>query len=239
VGAERPRRNGTGTALLSNVKLNGPLFRQFGKRAVVSSADTIKYNSPGQNHVTTDPTRVFPDLEQILANNTNAETGACPTPAGTPTAADIECFSEFLPTPPTWASPAPTPRPASLNFRLTARDGRGGLSSADTQLVLAPEAGPFLVTSLNTATTVEAGAAQTVTWSVANTNVAPVGVDNVKISLSADGGKTWPHTLAASTPNDGSASVTLPVLATTAARIKVEAIGNVFFDVSNATSRSA
>ncbi len=223
-----------GTALLSNVKTNGPLFSQFGKRAVVSSVDTIKYNSPGQNHVTTDPTRVFPDLDQILANNTNAETGACPTAAATPTAADIECYAEFLPTPAYVGRPGTNAAPASLNFRLTARDGRGGVSSADTQLVLAPAAGPFLVTSLNSATTVDAGTAQTVTWSVANTNAAPVGVDSVKISLSTDGGKTWPHTLAASTPNDGSAAVTLPAVATTTARVKVEAIGNVFFDVSNA-----
>jgi hypothetical protein len=40
--------------------------------------------------------------------------------------------------------------------------------------------------------------------------------------------------LAASTPNNGSKLVTLPAVSTTAARIKVEAVGNVFFDVSNA-----
>jgi len=35
-------------------------------------------------------------------------------------------------------------------------------------------------------------------------------------------------------PNNGSRSVTLPVLAAEKARIKVEAVDNVFFDVSNA-----
>ena len=44
----------------------------------MSATDTLLYDSPGENHLTTSPTRVFPDLEQILANNTNAETGACP-----------------------------------------------------------------------------------------------------------------------------------------------------------------
>ena len=227
---DRGGRNGT--QLVENGKTNGPLFSQFGKRAIVSSADTIKYESPGENHVTTDPTRVFPDIEQILANNTNAESGACPTPSGTPTAANIECYAEFLPTA-AYVGYGDNASPAALNFRLTARDGVGGVSSADTRLVLAHGAGPFLVTSPNAAATLRANSTQTVTWSVANTNAAPVGVDNVKISLSTDGGKTWPHTLAASTPNDGSASVTLPAVATSSARIKVEAIGNVFFDVSN------
>jgi hypothetical protein len=39
--------------------------------------------------------------------------------------------------------------------------------------------------------------------------------------------------LAASTPNDGSETVALPNTSTSHARIKVEAIGNVFFDVNN------
>jgi hypothetical protein len=224
----------TGTSLISNAKTNGPLFRQFGKIAFVSEADSLKYNSPGQNHVTTNPTRVLPDIDQILSNNTNAETGACPTAAATPTTADIECYSEFLPTAAYVGRAGTNAAPATLNFRLTARDGRGGVSSADTALVLAPAAGPFLVTAPNSAATLAGGSTQTVTWDVAGTDVAPVGVTNVKILLSTDGGQTWPHTLAASTANDGSAAVTLPAVASTTARIKVEAIGNVFFDVSNA-----
>ena len=228
---DRAAANGTG--LISNSKTNGPLFRQFGVQAVVSNADTIKYGSPGENHVSTDPTRVFPDLAQILANNTNAETGACPTAAATPTTADIACFSEFLPTA-DYVGYGANANPASLNFRLTARDGRGGVGNASTKLVLAPNAGPFLVTSPNTAVSLDAGSTQTVTWSVANTNVAPVNAANVKITLSTDGGNTYPYTLAESTANNGSKSVTLPLVASTTARVKVEAVGNVFFDVSNA-----
>jgi len=224
----------TGTGLVSNVKTNGPLFRQFGTRAVVSSTDTLLYGSPGENHVDGNPTRVFPDMAQILANNTNAETGACPAASATPTAAQIDCFSEYLPTAAYVGASGVNASPATLHFKLTARDGRGGVNSGTTTLTLAPAAGPFLVTSFNSNVTVDGGSTQTVTWSVANTNVAPVSAENVKISLSTDGGLSFPTVLAASVPNNGSASVTLPAVVTSSARIKVEAVGNVFFDVSNA-----
>ncbi|RTL41259.1 MAG: hypothetical protein EKK53_14130 [Burkholderiales bacterium] len=235
---EQNDRGATGTAggtgLITQPKTNGPLFRQFGVASNVSSTNTLLYGSPGENVVTTNPTRVFPDMAQILANNTNAETGSCPLANATaPTASEIDCFSEFLPTSAYTGTPNVNANPASLNFRLTARDGRGGVSSANTQLILAPNAGPFLVTSPNTAITLDSGK-QTVTWSVANTNVAPVSTANVKITLSTDGGLSFPTVLAASTPNTGSAVVTLPAVVTTKARIKVEAVDNIFFDVSNA-----
>jgi hypothetical protein len=231
---QNDRGAASGTSLISNVKTNGPLFRQFSTRAIVSNSDTLQYDSPGQNHVTGNPTRVFPDMAQILANNTNAATGACPVAGSPVTAAQVECFSEFLPTAAYVGFAGVNASPASLNFKLTARDGRGGVNSASTTLVLAPGAGPFLVTAPNSAVTLASGVAQNVTWSVANTNAAPVSTANVKITLSTDGGATWPYVLAESVPNTGSASVTLPAIATTQARIKIEAVGNVFFDVSDA-----
>jgi len=231
---QNDRGAATGTSLTSNSKTNGPLFRQFGTLAQVSEADAIKYESPGQNQVSSDPTRVFPDLLQILLNNTNAETGSCPTASSPPTMAQIDCFSEFLPTAAYVGFAGTNASPASLNFKLTVRDGRGGVNSAITSLVLAPEAGPFLVTTPNTAVTWFGGGSHTVSWNVANTSAAPVSTSDVKISLSVDGGLTYPHVLAASTPNDGSQTVTLPALTSTKARIKVEALNNVFFDVSNA-----
>lgn len=217
----------TGTALTSNTKANGPLFRQFGTAANVSATDALLYNSPGQNFVTTDPTRVFPDMAQIIANNTNAETGICP-------AGNVDCFSEFLPTASYVGFAGVNASPLSLHFRATVRDGLGGVNTTQVTLLLATGAGPFLVTSPNTAVAYAGGSTQTVTWNPANTNVAPVSASNVKISLSTDGGYTYPYVLAGSTANDGSESVTLPNVATTQARVKVEAVGNVFFDISNA-----
>ena len=99
---------------------------------------------------------------------------------------------------------------------------------------MAPAAGPFLVTSHAAPATLRGGTPQTVTWNVAGTDAAPVSTSDVKISLSSDGGATFPHVLAQSTPNDGSADVTLSNVAAAKARIKVEAVGNAFFDLSDA-----
>ncbi len=227
---QNDRGAATGTSLVTAPKTNGPLFRQFGTRAVFNAAI---YAPPGQNQVTTNPTRVFPDLPQVLANNTNAETGNCGTVAGAPTAAQIDCFSEFLPTA-DYVGFGGNASPARLNMRLTARDGRGGVNSADTVLTLAPTAGPFLVTYPNAAVTLNSESLQTVTWDVANTSAAPVNAANVRISLSTDGGLTYPFLLAAVVPNTGSRAVFLPNVGTTQARIRVQAVDNVFFDVSNA-----
>ena len=91
----------------------------------------------------------------------------------------------------------------------------------------------FAVTSPNTAVSWGGSSTQTVTWNVAGTTAAPISCANVSILLSTDGGNTFPTTLLASTPNDGSQAVTIPNTPSTQARIKVQPVGNIFFDLSN------
>jgi hypothetical protein len=144
-----------------------------------------------------------------------------------------ECFSEFLPTIDYVGFAGTNATPLSLHFRFTARDGKGGVDSADTTLLIDNTAGPLRVTSQGTPVTYNGPTIQTtVTWDVNNTNTALLA-PNVMISLSTDGGTTFPYVLAATTPNDGSELVTFPNVGTTTARIKVEAVGNIFFDVNH------
>jgi len=234
---EQNDRGGTsGTALVSNTKANGPLFRQFGTYASVSATDTLITPSPGENHVDNNPTRVFPDMNQILIDNTNAATGSCPaapTPATAPVPVPtIDCYSEFLPT----ADWVGFLGDRTMTFRLTARDGRaggGGVGHAETKVAIAPLAGPFRVTSQSIPQNIYGTSPQTITWSVNGTDQPPVNAANVKISLSTDGGQTFPTVLAASTPNDGSQVVIMPNVTAAKARFKVEAVSNVFFDVNH------
>lgn len=207
-GADLVRGGQNGIPLPSNAKANGPLFR-------VPRAPSA------------DPTRVLPNMELVLANRTNARTGTC-------FPVDLPCFSEFLPTADYVGVEGVNADPPSLHFRLTARDGRGGASSADTALTLAPGTGPFLVTSPNTEVRLPSGSTQTVTWDVAGTDRAPIGASHVRVRLSTNSGETFGHMLVASTPNDGAAEVELPEIDTARARIRIEAVGNVFFDVSDA-----
>ncbi len=153
---------------------------------------------------TASPSRTVPQLSTILANTTD-----------------------------TWEL-LPQVARTTMNWRVTVRDNRsggGGVNQATTTLQIAGT-GPFQITSLNTAGTYSGP--QTLTWALGGSNVAPVSCANVKISLSTDGGNTFPTVLAASTPNTGTANIVLPNINTTTARIKVEAVGNIFFDISNA-----
>ena len=172
---------------------------------------------------TTSPTRFFPRLSTILS-------GLMVTPPlpGGDAGANIEALSSVSRT---------------LNFRLTVRDNHpyssnppvavGQTAFTDMVVTVTSTAGPFQVTSPNTNVTWAAGSTATVTWSVASTNSGTVNCQLVNILLSTDGGMTFPTVLAAGTANDGSEIITVPNTSGTNNRIKVEAVGNIFFDISN------
>ncbi len=120
-------------------------------------------------------------------------------------------------------------------FRVTARDNRsggGGIKWDDMALTVVDTGAAFAVTSPNTALTWAGWSTQTVTWNVAGTTAAPINAANVNIFLSFDGGLTYAD-LAMNVPNDGSQDVVVPNIASTQAKIRIQAVGNIFFDISD------
>lgn len=125
----------------------------------------------------------------------------------------------------------------AMNFRLTVRDYHNiaGCTKEDNIVVTSVAAsGPFTVTSQNAATTWLETSNQTITWNVANTTAAPVSCSTVDIRMSYDGGFTYPTVLSLNEPNDGSATILVPVGITTQGRVMVKASNNIFFDINNA-----
>lgn len=171
----------------------------------------ISTNAGGPLFRTLEPTqesyRYFPNIETILAGNTENTWEVVPSVART------------------------------MTFRFTVRDNRagGGASTRGDRMVMVNEnAGPFMITSQNSATTWGTNSEAMITWDVANTDLAPINCTNVDILLSTDGGYTYPIILAQNIPNIGSAQITVPIEETTKARVMVKASNNIFFDVNDA-----
>ncbi|MEJ6589320.1 MAG: M12 family metallo-peptidase [Crocinitomicaceae bacterium] len=158
------------------------------------------------NPSSTSPTRYFPNLVDLNAGG-----------------------------PFTWEVLASVSR--TMDFRVTVRDNAtGGACNDHEDLTVTTDenSGPFLVDYPSANGINWPGlSSQTVSWSVAGTNAAPVACSEVDILLSTDGGLTFPTVLASNVPNDGSQSVTAPNVATTDAIVMVICSNGTFFDISD------
>ncbi|MEM1323340.1 MAG: reprolysin-like metallopeptidase [Bacteroidota bacterium] len=160
---------------------------------------------------TSNPTRVFPLMNNIINNRL------------------LEDPENVLPT-----------YNRALDFRCTVRDNNpevGGTVWEEVTFNATESAGPFRVSSPNTAVTYEVGDYVEVTWDVANTDNNLVNCQNVNIKLSVDGGFNSNIMLAESVPNDGSHFIIIPDNITNDARVRIEAADNIFFDLSNTNFR--
>ncbi len=136
---------------------------------------------------------------------------------------NTQTFGELLPT-----------YSRSLQFRLTALDGQGGVASATTSFSVSDTAGPFVMTEPNASNVIwNVGSTVAVQWDVAGTDQFPVSCSTVNIFMSDNAGDSYDHVLAVGTLNDGSEMVTVPDALTQAARVRVQCGNNVFFDISN------
>lgn len=155
-------------------------------------------------YATVSPSRYFPVMSSVLANNLVPKWEVTPSVA------------------------------RNLNFSLLVNDNRptGNQAARDLMLVKVDNSGPFVVTSQSTNIQYDAANAITVTWNVAGTNVAPVNTAQVQILLSKDNGANFDVVLA-TIANNGSASVMLPNLDIASARIMVKAVNNIYYALNS------
>ncbi|MFY1048264.1 reprolysin-like metallopeptidase [Chryseobacterium sp. GP-SGM7] len=121
------------------------------------------------------------------------------------------------------------------NFMFTARDNNPTSTQQQTSSALQKidvgNEGPFMVTS----STVYNNSAGAITWDVVGTNGNGYNVQNVKIEYTTNNGNSW-VVISPSTPNDGAEGYSFSSLATGSnVKIRVSAIGNVFYAIGNAT----
>ncbi len=201
--------------------------RNLGPANLLNSADNGSSPLFRSLNSSTNPTRYFPRLTSILSNS---------NPSGN---------AEKLPTVNWPGGGGANP----MRFRVTVRDNRaggggvntaGGTSTSDAASIavsVVNTGAAFTVTSPNAlGITYAGGSTQTVTWNVAGTASAPINAALVNVRLVTTNGAAFTSStvLASSVPNDGSESVQMPYnLGTNQARIIVEPVGNVFFDISN------
>jgi hypothetical protein len=126
-----------------------------------------------------------------------------------------------------------------MTFRVTARDGHGlyGFDYVTLTVITKrgpADVGPFAVTEPQAGAAWPRGSTQKVSWSVARTDLFPISCHRVRILFMIGGGQNSPIVLADNVPNSpGFTEITLPNdLPLTMGRIKVEAIGNIFFNIS-------
>jgi hypothetical protein len=116
-----------------------------------------------------------------------------------------------------------------MTFRSTARDNRsGGGGGDDDEMVITVAGDPFEITSPTAGGGLECKAQSNIAWNVGGGSVAPT----VDVRVSTDGGATFPTVLAAGTANDGALTVNGPATLTNDARLRIDAVENVFFALS-------
>lgn len=123
--------------------------------------------------------------------------------------------------------------PRTLNYAVTVRDlnAQRPMVSSSTTTVTVGNDGPFKFNGLTTSSVLYNDAVNTIYWDVANTNAAPYNTASVKIDYTTDNGTTWTNLIAA-TPNTGSYSAQMPGNLSGAVKLRVSAVGNVFYAVS-------
>lgn len=129
--------------------------------------------------------------------------------------------------------------PRQLNYAVTVRDqnAQRPMTSTSETTVTVGNDGPFKFNGFTASSVLYNNAVNTIYWDAANTNNAPYNVASVKIDYTTNG-TTWTD-LVASTPNTGSYSAQMPANLTGTVKLRMSAVGNIFYAVSPAITIGA
>ena len=121
--------------------------------------------------------------------------------------------------------------PRTLNFRLVARDGKGGGAYGETSVEVVDTGAQTFKIEPASDQRILVGSPTTVNWQVAGTDRHPVNCQRVDISYSNDEGKSW-QPLVNGVNNDGAHEVTIPANAGSAVRLKLACSDNIFYAIT-------
>jgi len=120
-----------------------------------------------------------------------------------------------------------------LNFRLTVRDGKGGVATDEMTVTVVAGGGSFQITEPTQSSVLEAGATSFVRWDVANTNEAPISCSSVDILMSGDGSDNFDVSIVEGTANDGEHEFTVGSDITDSSVLMVRCATSGFFALSS------
>jgi len=178
------------------------------KEAINSFGPLFRSKAPAEKK-----SRTFPNIESLLSNETIA--------------------GETLPT-----------VARNMIFRLTKRvnldyTNANLFCSDDMRVSVAENAAPFRLNDIGENTSpLIIGKNYEITWELGNTDKAPINCKKVNILMSEDGGYNFPNTIAVNVINDGSFSFIFPEIESDKIRFKIEAVDNIFFDISDVNQNS-
>ncbi|QXA99988.1 reprolysin-like metallopeptidase [Aeromonas sp. FDAARGOS 1416] len=121
--------------------------------------------------------------------------------------------------------------PRTLNFRLVARDGKGGGAYGETSVEVVDTGSQTFKILPAPDQRILVGNPTTVNWQVAGTDRHPVNCQRVDISYSNDEGKSW-QPLVNGVSNNGAHEVTIPANAGSAVRLKLACSDNIFYAIT-------
>lgn len=119
----------------------------------------------------------------------------------------------------------------TLNFRLTVRDGNGGITEDDVRVTTVASGEAFKVISPGAGDRWQSGETAEVRWQLGGSDQAPIDCTDVEVALSMDQGQSFVPV--ATTANDGEMSLQVPTVSGDQARLRLRCVDNVFYAVND------